>query len=417
MRLLGFAVPVVAGLVPAVADACSTSDCYRWTWLETTRVSYPRDAAITLSGSPIRQVCSEDLRRFASVVVRRGDEVVPGSFELPVGLIRGLVWYPDEPLAPDVYAMTVEVDNAALDVLLGVPEHPFGQCQPDAFIQDLEFTVVDEPSPSAPVVPPPRFEIESRWHDTSFKSLACCAGSEPFEAIGGDCERTLYGFDCTYLYDYDYLTVSSATFPSTDEYDGLWLYQLVVDGEVVARGTTPLAVRHNERACAHLEAIHFGTGEVVASEAVCPPAELAVGPTTHAPQDEPTCALLACGTDDRWEPENCQAYDGVNPPFEPAPPMPSETLTTRCDAPQPAAMPIYPELPDVPEIRDRGCGCASTPTPGPWVIVIAGLLRRRRRARGQRCVPRIRSLPTPVDAAIVALAFGSQVTPSSPAAA
>jgi len=168
---------------------------------------------------------------------------VAAARELPVGLIRGLVWYPGEPLAPGVYAMTIEVDNAALDQLLGVPEDPFGPCQPDAFVQDLEFTVVDEPSPSAPVVPPPSFEIETRWHDTSFRSLACCAGTEPFEAIGGDCERTIYGLDCTYLYDYDYLTVQSETFPSTDEYKGLWLYQLVSEHARTSRRSTSAPAR------------------------------------------------------------------------------------------------------------------------------------------------------------------------------
>lgn len=381
MRELAVAVILLVGLVPATAEACETSNCGRWFGLEPTRDEFPRDAAIVFAGSSHLEVCDADLHAHAEVTVRRGDEVVAGSFTAPVSLHRELVWLPAAPLEPGEYTLTVAIDNAALDAALGVTPDP--SCGPDVYGDTIAFLVGSDMSPPAPaVVPPPTFATLRRPLNASWQSLACCPGVAPIAGVGADCQPGIGpsgdAGDCIYFYDYDYLTIASEPFPSTDGHDSLWLYQLVVDGAVVDRGMGGMSARRSERACAHVEAIHLGTGEVVGSEVACPPDDLVPGARAHEPEFALRCEqALACGTADGWAPELCQAYVVGEPPFSPGPTRPDTELTTRCEAPAPVTMPVYPE----PEPAPAGCGCSLRSRPGPGLLVGVVLIALRRRRR------------------------------------
>jgi hypothetical protein len=371
MRMrLAVVLAVMTGLLAREAAACSTGACRRWFGLEPTRAVFPRDAAIVLEGSLHAEVCAPDLREHASVVVRRGDEVVAGTFDAPVSLVHELVWYPEALLEPGDYTLSVTIDNAGLDV-------PGGEsCGDDVYSESLAFSVEDAASPTAPiVVPPPVFAGERRRLDGGWRSIACCPGVVPIEGFAGDCEPGIgtagYAGDCIYFYDFEYLTITTDPFPYEDGHGELWLYQLVVDGELVDRGLHGTRARISHRACAHVEAIHLGSGEVVGSEVACPPDDLVIGPTEHAPEFELTCdQALACGTADGWDPEQCQPYTKGQPPWEPVDPLPDTKIETACEAPAPMTMPVYPA-------DEGGCGCAQAQPQG--LLLVALVLRRRRR--------------------------------------
>ena len=360
---------------PAAAAACETDSCQRWLGLEPVLSTFPRDAAIVLEGSRHPEVCAEGLPAHVQVVVRSGDTVVPGDFEAPVGLLRALVWRPDDALDPGEYAMTVKVDNAALEALAGVPAQ--SDCGPDVYEETIAFTVGSETSERPSLVPPPVFKIQTRPLAGDWRSLACCPGIVPFEGFSSDCRPTIGssgGGDCIYFHDFNYLEISTVQAPLAP--GGVYLYQLVVDGELVGRGLNGASIWRNHRACAHVEAIHLGTGEVFGSEVVCPPDELEIGPTEHVPDSPLACEqALACGTDDGWDPNKCEPYVVGEPPGPPTAPMADAMLETMCEAPTPATMPEYPSPPG------QGCGCTQATGTGPLLLVVGLLLRRRRPPR------------------------------------
>jgi len=388
MRRIAVAAIVVVGLVPAAAEACETSSCGRWLGLEPARGEFPRDAAIVFSGANHAEVCVAELREHAEVTVRRGGEAVAGSFDVPVSLYSELVWLPAALLDPGGYTLTVTIDNAALDAALGVTPNP--SCGPDVYSETIPFLVGSGMSPPAPmVVPPPTFATMRRPLNGSWQSLACCPGVVPIDGIGADCEPGIGpsgdAGDCIYFYDHDYLTISTEPFPSADGHDALWLYQLVVDGALVDRSMRGMSARRSARACAHVEAIHLGTGEAVGSQVVCPPDDLVLGARAHEPLFPLNCSEpLACGTADGWAPDHCQVYTVGEPPFSPGPTRPDTELATHCEAPAPVTMPVYPE----PE--DAGCGCSLTSRPGPGIVVgmVVVVLRRRRRLSPGACCRR-----------------------------
>lgn len=365
---------LVVNFVPP-AQACSTDSCRRWRVLEVTR-SFPRDAAVVLEGSYHREICVEDLRANAEVVVRRGDVVVPGTIDVPVNLYRELIWRPDALLEPGDHTITVTIDNAGIEASLGVPNN---MCGEDVYSETLPFSVYESmivtPEVLTPeVLAPPTFGTERRRLNGDWRSIACCPGVTPIDGIGSDCEPGIgssgYAGDCIYFYDFDYLTITGAPLPL--QYGFLYMYQLVVEGEVVDRGLGGTWARHTGRGCAHLEAIHLGTGEVIGSEVVCPPEDLVRGARPHEPEFALTCEqALACGTEDGWDPARCQPYVVGEPPFPPGPTRAETRIETACEAPVPVTTPMYPET-------DAGCGCTHAPGFGfVWLPVLLAPRRRR----------------------------------------
>lgn len=367
----------VVGVVfsPTEAEACETSACRRWHGLTPLRSGFPRDAAIVFEGALHAEVCADEFVKHANVVVRRGDAVVPGTFEVPVELFHELVWYPGAPLEPGDYTLSVEIDNAGLEATLGLTQDE--TCGPAVYSEVVPFVVLDEVSPAAPaMVAPPTFGTKRRRLDGTWRSLACCPDVVPFAGYASDCVESIGSVsasDCTYFHDFDYLTIT--TEPFAGGHDSLWLYQLVVDGELVARGLHAMMVRRNDRACAHVEAIHLGTGEVVGSAVVCAPDDLTLGPTAFTPEFELSCnQALACGTESGWDPQACQPYTIGKPPWPASEPLANDALVTRCEPPLPVTMPAYP----APEVA--GCGCTQRRAPG-WLLVVGLLVRRPRTSR------------------------------------
>ena len=366
MRRILLAAALLVNFVPP-AQACETDACRRWRGLDVTR-SFPRDAAIVLESGYHGEVCAAQLRDHAEVVVRRGDMVVPGTFEAPIGLYHQLIWRPDGLLEPGEHTITVMIDNAGLGLANDT-------CGEDVYSETLPFTVSDSMSPPAPVLAPPTFGTTRRYLSGSWQSLACCPGVVPFDGFAPDCEPGIgakQGGDCIYFYDFDYLTITGEALPA--EHSDLYMVQLVVDGEVVDRSLGGTSARRDGRACAHLEAIHLGTGAVIGSEVACPPDDLVLGPRAHEPEFPLKCEqALACGTADGWDPERCQPYVLGEPPFPPGPTLAATNIVTACEAPVPVTTPTYPET-------DAGCGCSHAPGSGlAWLLVVLAAPRRRRR--------------------------------------
>lgn len=372
---------------PQAAEACSYDPCYyskRWNGVVLRTTSpVPRDGAFTFLSGAGSPSCLEDLAPNVSIRVTLAGVPVPGALVQLAGLDQLLIWRPDELLAPDAkYELEVAVDNEGLPV----DESFEGPCAPSLVVDRFTLTTSSELS-EVPPLAPPTASIETYTVDQDFRGVACCPGVVPQYGDPGGCYVSVFWEysgapnDCAYLYERTSLRYAAAAHAVAPAVGDQFVYQLVIDGEVVARSLAApgLDVLHDTTACAHVEALHLGTGALVASSERCPSAEQAaiIGPHPLDLAGAFGCAEpQVCGEDDGWG-EACVPLDPQNPPPL-SPPGPSP-LEFGC----PAAEVALDSSGDTegPEIPEQGCKCTGGGLDGSVLGLALGFLVRRRRGR------------------------------------
>lgn len=375
----------LVGLGAREARACSFSPClYESPRVEAialhTASPVPRDGAfVFLTDQEESPTCLDELAPNLTIAVSRGGEPVPGEVVQLAALPTALIWRPAALLdAGATYQVRVTVENDGL----GPEEDGFGGvCGPSQLLAPFTLTVGDGLA-GAPEVVAPAFVAASTSLFTSLIGVACCPGVIPWYEDGG-CEPEIYwDFDdpngCGFVSGFTELQIGALPTPLALPIGHQFVHQLVVDGEVVARtlGSGPVYASRRTAACARLERIHLGTGEVASSAEVCPSAELAatLGPVALDPMlrcdDGQRCA-----TDDYTWGAECVDHDPDAPPFALAWPY-DTVLDVRCpDASVPTDS--GPALDE-----GAGCGCSSrVELGGALLLLLLPGLRRRRRIR------------------------------------
>jgi len=321
--------------------------------------------------------CVDDLWPHVVVNVRRGGRAVDGRIDIPGGTGL-LVFRPDEPwIGGERYDVRVSIDNAGIGgeaSWIATQE----ECDLPAEVE-LSFVAATEVSPPLPIPSPPVNISATRIVD-DLEVLACCPGVTPVDDGTAGCDWE-YSWpqpgDCAYLYEETFVSISAELPDPPDLLRGQVLYQLVVDGDLVAREAEFLWlwVSRAAPACAWIESIHLGTGETQRSIEACTPAELAATLGAHLRDVELQCdAPMLCGSSYEWSADACTPYDQDLPPTPPLLPSRDWAIETECEA---------IEIPGGirPQRRSSGCSCASTPTAPPLfgILALLGLARRRRR--------------------------------------
>ncbi len=339
-------------------------------------------------------LCVDSIAPHVELAVSLDGVEVGGAFTWLGG--DTLVWRPQEPLPSGAEGIArIVVDNAALGPTNGESGFGEGPCGPELLEVELPFTVAGDASSPLPALPPPLVELRTRPMDRSFAGITCCPGIVPLYQ-DGDCVGGVYWEEeggCAHLYEETrfYGSGPAQALPASVEKQ-VW-YQLYADDVPVAGGRDARALYFQRKggACATLEAIHLGTGEVVTSAAAClSPAEAAsLGPHALA-LDDITCPESQICSDD-WSPETCAPLDPEN--FPPPPPLTGDTkLSPDCGGPGGSSSWVEIDV-EAEESEDDdgasggaddndevGCGCRQG-SPGSLVwlgfVVLALGLRRR----------------------------------------
>jgi hypothetical protein len=325
MRPLPLVLALLAAWTPPrIAAACSWNPCLdlgRWDSVELHSVApLPRDGAFIFRPQGSWRSCLADVAGNLEVLVTRAGEPVPGELVQYIGLDDTLVWRPAELLAASAtYELRITLDNAAIAET--TEDSLSGKCGPDQLI--AEFSLVAGPDlTEVPDLAAPALAAIPVVLDTDLRAVACCPDVTP-EWSNGGCEAEVYWFPearCTLLHGLTGLhyTVTPPALPDATARQYAW--QMTVDGELVARDLDPTFIDafHATAACARFEALHLGTGKIVASLESCPTPELAAALGPHSVADELPCddPVLCAANDYTWE-GPCTPYDPQNPPTPP----------------------------------------------------------------------------------------------------
>ena len=395
------------------ARACSWNPCY----FGSQRIAsitlltdgpVPTDGALVFAtDQEISPICLAELIPKLSLAVTRDGLPVPGALVQLDGLLDFLIWRPGESLDPGTtYEIAITFDNSSFMVSQPNELDTSDEiCGPELLLAAFSLTTGD--GPAAPQPPPaPSLTATSLILDDTLLGLACCPDISP-EYEGGACYPDV-SWDsedpngCGFIHGYTGLDVHAELPAPSPALTGQFAHQIVIDGTPVARTLTDVSLDALRRttACARVERIQLGTGEVVTSAETCPTPEVAakLGPVALDPQlrctDGQTCAenqytwTNHCTLHDPatatppadWPPETeihavCPdaelPVDSGPPPDETTPTSSAEDGTTDETGPG-----------EDPDAVESSCACTATGSPTallPLPLLLA--LRRRRSPR------------------------------------
>jgi MYXO-CTERM domain-containing protein len=389
----------IVALAPGSARACTTVFCERLDDLELAHPGpIPFGGAIALRPVPAPPNFgggfSVEMATATTVTVtpKNGGEAVPGEV-VAIADLELLAWRPGAPLMPATeYEVVVVVDNVGLDS---------PGCAPDGF--ERMFTITTTDSEAAALAVPAVTPGEMLTHEPVLRldSAVCCGAAFPRLTPGDECIPPEVTFDngfCAAGTALGRITVT-ASLDASAVAAAQGQIGHTFDGQRFALGASEAVLVRAEPFCAPLVAIHLMTGEEMLGPEVCVGQELAdqLGAVAIDPSPELekcvsppyTCELDASGT--QWDSMNCapwpegQATTGGEDSTDGAT---GEATTGEAPATGTGGGSGTGEgtggdasAGGGGEVGDKGCGCASGEGAAPWgVLVIAGLLRRRRRA-------------------------------------
>ncbi|WAS89949.1 hypothetical protein [Nannocystis punicea] len=177
MRGLGVAAFGLGLLLAGEARADGPCDAIEhWTRLEPGNAyGVPTDGVLLLSvrGYSDTEGSDADALARTSLAVSRDDAAIAGALEL-TDVAGVLAWRPAGPLEPgEDYVVEASLDNS--------PESDAAACAEDTLTR--LFTMIVEPGPSAPLVPPALL-ADVRAYDSPWLELdtiACCEGTRPVD--------------------------------------------------------------------------------------------------------------------------------------------------------------------------------------------------------------------------------------------
>lgn len=408
LRRLVLVSAAIGALAPARAQACTTVFCKRIDELELAHPGpIPFGGAIALRPVPAPPNFgggfSVEMATATTVTVRPkgGGEVVPGEV-VAIADLELLAWRPGAPLMPATeYEVVVVVDNTGLDA---------PGCAPDGFERIFTITTTDSEdaalavpavTPSAALMLEPVFRLDT---------MVCCYDAFPRLTPGDDCTPPQVTFDNGFCAEGTALgrlaVTASLDASAVDAAQGQIGYTF--DGQRFALWASEAELVRAEPFCASVVAFHLMTGEAMSGPEVCVGQELAdqleAVPFDPTPVLEElcfsppyTCELDASGT--QWDSMNCAPWpegqattggetstgDDVTT---------GEAATTSGEAPTgTGGMTGTGEgtggdasAGGGGEVEEKGCACASGEAAAPWgALVLAGLLRRRRRVEVTKC--------------------------------